>query len=260
MISLESQTRIVVRRRDFNRLAGTVLVWCARPAVTDTQKERPLEDASDRRPVRREVAGVRIPDSALADKATEFARQHYEPPLFNHAMRTFLFGLLLGKATALNFDVELLYLASLLHDLGLTASFRGELPFEIQGAQAAAAFLTGAGLGADKVGTVWDGIALHCNAVSQYKRPEVALVATGAGADVVGASLGQLPVGSKDDILREFPRLDFKNSFVRTCSDVIRLYPGTAGRTFMRDIGERNVKDFKVENICDAIQRSPFDE
>jgi len=112
-------------------------------------------------------------------------------------MRTFLFGLLLGRATTLHFDAELLYLASLLHDLGLTTRFRGELPFEIQGAQAAAAFLAGAGLEPDRVATVWDGIALHCPAVSQYKRPGVALVAAGAGADVVGASLGRLRVGSR---------------------------------------------------------------
>ncbi len=249
-----------MRRRDFNKLAGTALIWCARPAMSAMQKDCSLKDAFDRRPLQCEVAGVRIPDSPLADKATEFARQHYEPHLFNHAMRTFLFGFLLGRATELHFDVELLYLASLLHDLGLTTRFRGELPFEIQGAQAAGTFLTGAGLGPDKVATVWDGIALHCSAVSQYKKPEVALVAAGAGADVVGASFGRLPVGSKDDVLRAFPRLDFKNRFVRTCSDVIRLYPRAAGNTFMRDIGERHVKDFKVENICDAIQRSPFDE
>lgn len=249
-----------MRRRDFNKLAGTALVWWARPAVSDIEKEPFLESAFDRLLPQPEVAGVRIPDSLLAGKATEFARQHYEPHLFNHAMRTFLFGCLLGRATELHFDSELLYLASLLHDLGLTTSFRGELPFEIQGAQAAGTFLTGAGLGPDKVATVWDGIALHCSAVAQYKKPEVALVAAGAGADVVGVSLGSLPAGSKDDILRAFPRLDFKNSFVHTCGDVIRLYPRAAGRTFMRDIGERHVKDFKVENICDAIQRSPFDE
>jgi len=249
-----------VRRRDFNKLAGAALIWSARPAVSNIEKERFLESALDRRLSQSEAAGVRIPDSPVAGKATEFARQHYEPHLFNHAMRTFLFGFLLGRATELHFDVELLYLASLLHDLGLTTRFRGELPFEIQGAEAARAFLTGAGLGPDKVATVWDGIALHCSAVSQYKKPEVALVAAGAGADVVGASLASLPAGSKDDILRTFPRLDFKNSFVRTCSDVIRQYPRVAGRTFMRDIGERTVKDFKLENICDAIQRSPFDE
>jgi len=31
-------------------------------------------------------------------------------------------------------------------------------------------------------------------------------------------------------------------------------------RTFMRDIGEREVPSFKVKNICDSIEQAPFAE
>ena len=67
------------------------------------------------------------------------ARETSPPFLFNHSMRTYLFGALLGKDLA--FDHELLFLACILHDLGLTDRYAGEKPFEIEGAEAARKFL-----------------------------------------------------------------------------------------------------------------------
>jgi len=60
--------------------------------------------------------------------------------------------------------------------------------------------------------------------------------------------------------VQAFPRLGFKKAFVESCSDVVRRYPRGAGRTFMRDIGERHVRGFQPPNICDAIERAPFTE
>ena len=60
--------------------------------------------------------------------------------LFNHAMRTYIFGSLIGRTHGHRFDEETLYLACIFHDLGLTERFEGNLPFEIQGAEAARGF------------------------------------------------------------------------------------------------------------------------
>ena len=58
--------------------------------------------------------------------------------------------------------------------------------------------------------------------------------------------------------LEAFPRLGFKREFVRSCANVVQQYPQGATRTFMRDIGERQVPSFHVKNICDSIEQAPF--
>lgn len=204
------------------------------------------------------VAGIALVDSKIARLATELARDTSPEYLFNHAARTFLFGALIGNASNLKFDSEILYLACILHDLGLTERFAGPLPFEIQGAQAARTFLTGNGLPNDQANVVWDGIAMHPFAMASFKQPEIALVSVGAGADVVGSDLEKIPESAKAAVVNAFPRLNFKHAFVKTCAGVVRQFPRGASRSFMRDIGERNVKQFHPTNICDLIEEAPF--
>jgi hypothetical protein len=206
------------------------------------------------------VAGIRFVDSKIARAATQLSREVSPPYLFNHAVRTFLFGSLIGRRLRQKFDEEVLYLACILHDLGLTERFEGELPFEIQGAEAAKAFLEKSAYAKDKTGVVWDGIAMHASLIGHYKQPEIRLVGEGAGADVVGPDYSQIDKANVDEILGVFPRLEFKNSFLKTCAGVVRRHPGGATRSFMRDIGERNVPEFHPQNFCDLVARAPFSE
>ena len=208
----------------------------------------------------RKVAGIPMVDTMIARAANELALSASPPYLYNHAVRTYLFGALIGRAAKLKFDEELLYWACVLHDLGLTTRFMGNRPFEIEGAIAAGNFLRQQGLSVAKAAVVWDGIAMHPLAISQYRKPEIALVGAGAGADVVGAGLEDVTASDRDAVLHAFPRLGFKSEFVATCADVVRQHPAGASRTFMRDIGERNVPGFKPANICDAIEHAPFSE
>jgi hypothetical protein len=85
-------------------------------------------------------------------------------------------------------------------------------------------------------------------------------VNAGAGADVVGSDLEKIPENVKAAVLNAFPRLDFKHAFVETCAGVVQRYQRAASRSFMRDIGERNVEQFHPTNICDLIERAPFTE
>ena len=206
------------------------------------------------------IAGVRLVDSTIARAATELSRSCSPPFLFHHAARTFLFGSLIGQAHGERFDEELLYLACLLHDLGLTERFEGELSFEIQGAEAARRFLEERSYPKERVGVVWDGIAMHASLIGHYKQPEIRLVGEGAGADVAGPDASEISKTAVDEILQAFPRLQFKTSFVKTCADVVEKYPGGATRSFMRDIGERYVREFHPRNICDVITQAPFPE
>jgi hypothetical protein len=206
------------------------------------------------------VAGVRIVDSEIARLANELSRNVSPAYLFNHAMRTFLFGSLVGRALGQKFDEEILYLASVLHDLGLTERFEGDSPFEIQGAEAAKHFLEERAYAAHKIGIVWDGIAMHASPIGQYKQPEIALVGAGAGADVIEPDFSQIRKSDVEEIVKAFPRLRFKNEFVKTCADVVRKHPRGASGSFMRDVRERYVPEFHPVNFCDRVAKAPFSE
>ena len=105
------------------------------------EKDNVLKAAPEAWPLPTEVAGVKLPDSKLAREATDYVRGLSAPVVFNHVLRTYLFGELLGRAKKLNFDSELFYLGAVLHDLGQTERFMGKQRFEVDGADAAAAFL-----------------------------------------------------------------------------------------------------------------------
>jgi hypothetical protein len=75
------------------------------------------------------LAGIKVPDTVLVRDAIDLSRSASEPFLFNHVMRSWLFGVLLSESAERAPDAELLSVATILHDLGLTdrytASFRG---------------------------------------------------------------------------------------------------------------------------------------
>ena len=206
------------------------------------------------------VAGVRLVDSEIARLATNFSRNASPPYLFNHAVRTFLFGSLVGRALGQKFDEEVLYLGCILHDLGLTEKFQGESPFEIQGAETARLFLEGHRYATEKLGVVWDGIAMHASPIGQFKQPEIALVGAGTAADVIAPDFSQIKRSNVEEIVKAFPRLKFKDAFVKTCADVIRKHPRVASSSFMRDIRERYVPEFHPRNFCDRVAEAPFTE
>jgi hypothetical protein len=56
-----------------------------------------------------------------------------------HCYRTYLFGAALGTRDGLDWDAELLFVAAMLHDLGLTDFIGDDGPFERRGAAAAEA-------------------------------------------------------------------------------------------------------------------------
>jgi hypothetical protein len=152
-----------------------------------------------------------FPRTDLSAEAMRFVRGITEPAIFNHSMRTYLYGRFLGEAQGLSpdrdYDDELLFLGCVLHDAGLSDRGNGDQRFDLDGADLAATWLTEQGVAADKVEIVWDAVALHlCFEVATRKRPEIALVTAGAGYDL-GPSGPELPAGYADRVHSVLPRL-----------------------------------------------------
>src|SRR4051794_22286843 len=93
------------------------------------------------------TAPVDAPDSALARQARELLNDSCTPAVVGHSERSFQFAALLARSEATEVDLEVLYVGTLLHDVGLSPRFDGPARFEMRGANAGRATLLDAGMG-----------------------------------------------------------------------------------------------------------------
>jgi len=207
------------------------------------------------------IAGIPIPDSTIARETTEFVQDASTPLLFDHSRRVFLWGSLQGERLGLDYDPELLYVGAMFHDIGLVEGHRSEHErFEIDGANAARAFLERHGLAEEQVMTVWDAIALHTTPeVPRYKQPEVRLVTLGVEYDVLGLHFDELSPEQREAVLGAHPRIDFKEGIVEAFSAGMRDKPETAFGTMNTDILEATVPGYVRPSFCDYIRNSRFE-
>jgi hypothetical protein len=168
-----------------------------------------------------------IPDSALAVAAHALLTDAAPPALVNHSERTYVFGTALLQQLGRRFDAEALYIAALLHDLGLTEKWEdGVTPFEIRGAQVARDELLRHGSPPEFAERVREAIALHLElTAADDPRPELAGVALGAGLDVTGLRLDELPPRLVAEALERYPRLDAKAFLIEATGRQVRLKP-----------------------------------
>ena len=207
------------------------------------------------------LAGIKVADTALVRDAIELSRSLLEPYLLNHVMRSWLFGILLSEGAKIAPDPELLAVSAVLHDLGLTDRYTAENRFEVDGANAARAFLKDRGIPTQQMQVVWDAIALHTTpSIAPHKEPEVAMTHLGISVDVIGIGLDRIPQDKQRAVLTEFPRLAFKNQFKVSLCNVVRLKPATSVDNILRDFGVRYVEGFTAPSFADLFANAPFPE
>ena len=157
---------------------------------------------------------LRVPDTAAARKAEEVSRASSSESLVNHGFRSYGFGALLGIADGFRFDAELLYVASLLHDIGLTEAYDRGGCFEADGADAARELLAELGWPADRADRVGHAIYVHMRDVPADDPAEAHLLEFGTSVDVAGWRLHDIDEPLRDAVLDAYPRLGFKRHFL----------------------------------------------
>lgn len=202
-----------------------------------------------------------IPDSEICHKATQLVAEVSPTFLCNHCIRTFLFGDLLGQRDGLKCDRELLYLSAVMHDLGLTERFDGKQRFEVDGADAARAFVLEHGLSDEKAEVVWDAIALHTSlGIADCKQPEIALVHLGASADVLGMWIADIPSETVEQVVAAYPRLNFNMAMTELLVSQVKRKPQMAAFTWLAEVGRSCIHGFVSPNWSDMLDASPFAE
>jgi hypothetical protein len=194
-----------------------------------------------------EAAGVpafgRTADSALA-----VLRQYASPALANHAVRSCAWAFALARTDDLDVDVELLQVASLLHDLGLEEPFDSHsVAFEISGGAVAGVFAAGAGWDAGRRRRVGEVIERHMwRAVDPQLDVEGHLLERATTIDVRGTGLELIDPVVRDAVLAEFPVRDFAERFVGCFRAQHARKPGSAAARSV-DAG-----------IADAVAANPL--
>jgi len=173
-------------------------------------------------PLPAEVAGVKLPLSALVLKAAREVFAEAPPVIYFHSVRTFVLASLYADSEKWTFDRELVMLASLFHDIGLTDAreIRGRAFEEVSAELAREFVLREGGFSAGDADLVYRGIALHMgNAAQNQPEREVQLIQIGTGIDLFSKKLEALGGGdfpTQDEInriARALPRHRFKTAF-----------------------------------------------
>ncbi len=178
--------------------------------------------------------------------------QRIEPPfLVRHSERTYQLGAHLLSIANLSFDPELLYTASMLHDIALgTELDDGVTPFHFKGAGVAAKHVVDTDGSVDDATLIFDAVALHMElSTAQEARPEVAGVHLGAAADVVGLRLDQIAPEWLEALIAESPRLGMKRAIAEVFESEAARKPYSGAAALVRNFG-----------FLDLIDAAPFDE
>lgn len=208
------------------------------------------------------IADIRIPDSKLAAGAAELLREHGNDLLWNHSHRVFLFGALQGRNAGVTFDSELLYISALFHDFGLTKTYSSpDKRFEVDGANAARSYLQSHGVPEESIRLVWDAVALHTTiGIAQYKEPEVALIYSGVGYDVMGENFDSLTKEIRAQVVAAYPRDNFKNKILPAFLEGFRHKPETTFGNIKADVCAMLLPGFERKNFCECVLHSPWKE
>ncbi|WP_104523498.1 HD domain-containing protein [Blastococcus atacamensis] len=208
------------------------------------------------------IAGVRVPDSGLAREATALVREAASPLLFDHSRRVFVWGALRGEEQGLRFDPELLYVAAMFHDLGLTERFRRtDQRFEIDGADEARRFLHAHGIAGDDADRVWTAIALHTTPdIPLHMAAEIALLTRGVELDVLGIGYDTVSDEQRAAVVDAHPRPDFKNRILAAFTEGIADRPETTFGNVKADVLAHYVPGFVRGDFVEMIKGSAWPE
>jgi hypothetical protein len=168
----------------------------------------------------REVSQILPPDSAIAREALAMAQDSSPPYLMNHSLRAYFWARLLDADTR-PFDDEAVFVALMLHDLGLTDRWRlqgqAQHCFSVVGARAAQELAAKHEWTETRANLAAGAITLHLNVtVGDAQGKEAQMVRAGSGGDVAGLGLAILQRDQIAEVVGRYPRFGLKSMMTRS--------------------------------------------
>lgn len=219
-------------------------------AQIEQSARRSLRRLGVGRPSPQQLSAIARPDTTTAGIARSAIEGRGPATLVNHSERTYAFAALLGARDKISWDAELLYVAAMLHDVGLTGDFPGDKPFQEVSADFARSLTGEAGWTVPRTELTARAIEMHMElGRATRERPEVALLHLGAAADVTGMRLEDISPATVAEVVAEYPRLGFKDFFVERVGTEARRHP-TSMTAFLCRWGQFQWR----------IKHAPFDQ
>jgi hypothetical protein len=189
-----------------------------------------------------DIASLLPAPTAATTAAREVVVRYSSAALVSHCERSYLWAASLGHLKRIPYDGELLYVAAMLHDLGLVAAFDNHLaPFEDAGGDVGWVFGAGAGWSVERRDRVKEIIIRHMwHEVDPAMDAEGHLLAEGTGLDIAGRNVDTWPEGFRAEVLRRHPRSTLVTEFAAAFEDQARRKPGcVAAAAVASGFGER---------------------
>jgi len=201
-----------------------------------------------------EVDDIVLPDTAAARDAEGRLQAIADPYMINHSVRTYVWSHILGELDGLRFDHELLYVASIMHDVALFEPHLGgpgkPACFAIRGANEARAVGARAEWAPEKQNLLAECITHHVNPVVPLEvSTEAHLMNRGVLLDVIGARYWTIGEGNRESVVRRWPREQLKRNVWDIFSKEARDQPRCRGMFAVRWL------QFEAR-----VRRAPFDE
>ena len=204
-----------------------------------------------------------LPAGPLAEATLSVVRTSESAPIANHSLRSFFFAQLLaaheGCEQDAAYDRDLLFAATVMHDLGAGALAKGDARFEVEGADLAAAVVREHGVPEPDVDRVWEAIALHTSPGIAARRGLLAyLTQEGVGIDF-GRRQGIVSAWAPQ-IHAAYPRLDMVRSLVGAIVERAARCPAAGPRY---SIGGELLRERQANGVTDmelSAASSPWGE
>ncbi len=198
------------------------------------------------------------PDTQLCREATELVRAASPEHLFNHCLRSWHFAAVLAERDGVAHDAEVLYLGTIMHDIGLVHGLREPVRFEVTGANHARAELTARGLDAARAAVVWDLVALHTSVgIAEHAGPEVALAHMGISVDVVGRWVDEIAPEELDAVLEIAPRAGFDEDFLPLVAEHVAAHPHVSLFNWMDSVAQVHCAGHVSPAFTDIFAANP---
>jgi hypothetical protein len=189
------------------------------------------------------------PGTAAAVAANQVARRYCSSALYAHSVRSYQWAVAYAQREGLRFDVELLYVAAMLHDIGLTRPFDAhEMPFEEAGGQVAWVFGAAAGWPDERRNRAAQVIERHMSpSVDPREDVEGHLLEVATGIDISGRGIELIPDDVRSQVLTAWPRLDLATEFTACFCLQAERKPGSRAADLLRG------------GLADALRTHPLE-
>jgi hypothetical protein len=167
------------------------------------------------------------------------------PVVVAHSERSYQFAAAFAAADGVALDAEVLYLGTVLHDVGLSPAASGSDRFEVRGADRVRALLRERGMERDRADNVWDCIAMHASsALARNKSSETRYSNRGIALDVAGRGAEALTPSFVRAVLDRWPRHEFPAGFERVLADEVRTNPDSVRMSWLESVASAHVPGF----------------